>query len=218
MKVLKVIMVVLVMMLPLKNCFAVYGVEDIKANQKLAQLNNELSNLKEQMDDMNQLLKSSVDTGSSFEEMVKMQEEIKGIYGNYQEVANEWNEIYKSAAEFEDFGLTDYVEHGNAILVHTEDALLKSVQTQGLADQISNDNDKLGALSDAIKNNNSTLGQQQISNELMAVMVEQDSRLTKMMANSNNATVAYYQQMIEKDKESRAYNKKVLDVGRDWDF
>ena len=49
-------------------------------------------------------------------------------------------------------------------------------------------------------------------------MVEQDSRLTKMMANSNNATVAYYQQMIEKDKESRAYNKKVLDVGRDWDF
>ena len=209
MKVLKVIMVVLVMMLPLKNCFAVYGVEDIKANQKLAQLNNELSNLKEQMDDMNQLLKSSVDTGSSFEEMVKMQEEIKGIYGNYQEVANEWNEIYKSAAEFEDFGLTDYVEHGNV------EVLRKEV---GLADQISNDNDKLGALSDAIKNNNSTLAQQQISNELMAVMVEQDSRLTKMMANSNNATVAYYQQMIEKDKESRAYNKKVLDVGRDWDF
>ena len=191
------------------NCFAIYGVEDAAANNKLVQLQTELQNLHSQLNKMNQQLANAMEVGTSINDVVSLQDEIGNIYGQYRDVATEWNNIYKTREDMNNLDLEDILKHGNEVKDNTEKAMLISAQSQGLATQISSDKNRLQAIAEASKNSNSQLAQQQATNQMLALMIEQNARLTKMMADANNATNSYYQMLLEKDKAANEYKERV---------
>ena len=116
-----------------------------------------------------------------------------------------------------DFNLDDYLNYGKEVIDNTEKAMLISAQSQGLATQISSDKNRLKAIAEASKNSNSQLAQQQATNQMLALMIEQNARLTKMMADANNATNSYYQMQIEREKAAEAFRKKNMTFDEDYD-
>lgn len=204
-----VILITLMVLVFPTNCFAIYGVEDAAANSKLVQLQTELQNLHSQLNKMNQQLANAMEVGTSINDVVSLQDEIGNIYGQYRDVATEWNNIYKTREDMNNLDLEDILKHGNEVIDSTEKAMLISAQSQGLATQISSDKNRLQAIAEASKNSNSQLAQQQATNQMLALMIEQNARLTKMMADANNATNSYYQMLIEKDKAANEYKERV---------
>lgn len=204
-----VILITLMILVFPTNCFAIYGVEDAAANSKLVQLQTELQNLHSQLNKMNQQLANAMQVGTSINDVVSLQDEIGNIYGQYRDVATEWNNIYKTREDMNNLDLEDILKHGNEVIDNTEKAMLISAQSQGLATQISSDKNRLQAIAEASKNSNSQLAQQQATNQMLALMIEQNARLTKMMADANNATNSYYQMLIEKDKAANEYKERV---------
>lgn len=205
----KIFLVMLMILVFPINCFAIYGVEDAAANSKLVQLQTELQNLHSQLNKMNQQLANAMEVGTSINDVVSLQDEIGNIYGQYRDVATEWNNIYKTREDMSKFDLEDILNHGKEVIDNTEKAMLISAQSQGLATQISSDKNRLQAIAEASKNSNSQLAQQQATNQMLALMIEQNARLTKMMADANNATNSYYQMLLEKDKAANEYNERV---------
>ena len=205
----KIFLVMLMIVIFPINCFAIYGVEDAAANNKLVQLQTELQNLHSQLNKMNQQLANAMEVGTSINDVVSLQDEIGNIYGQYRDVATEWNNIYKTREDMSNLDLEDILKHGNEVIDNTEKAMLISAQSQGLATQISSDKNRLQAIAEASKNSNSQLAQQQATNQMLALMIEQNARLTKMMADANNATNSYYQMLIEKDKAANEYKERV---------
>lgn len=205
----KIFLVMLMILVFPINCFAIYGVEDAAANSKLVQLQTELQNLHSQLNKMNQQLANAMEVGTSINDVVSLQDEIGNIYGQYRDVATEWNNIYKTREDMSNLDLEDILKHGNEVIDNTEKAMLISAQSQGLATQISSDKNRLQAIAEASKNSNSQLAQQQATNQMLALMIEQNARLTKMMADANNATNSYYQMLLEKDKAANEYNERV---------
>lgn len=211
-----VILITLMVLVFPTNCFAIYGVEDAAANSKLVQLQTELQNLHSQLNKMNQQLANAMEVGTSINDVVSLQDEIGNIYGQYRDVATEWNKIYKTGEQMADFNLDDYLNYGKEVIDNTEKAMLISAQSQGLATQISSDKNRLQAIAEASKNSNSQLAQQQATNQMLALMIEQNARLTKMMADANNATNSYYQMQIEREKAAREWREKNLKFDEDF--
>lgn len=205
----KIFLVMLMILVFPINCFAIYGVEDAAANNKLVQLQTELQNLHSQLNKMNQQLANAMEVGTSINDVVSLQDEIGNIYGQYRDVATEWNNIYKTREDMSNLDLEDILKHGNEVIDNTEKAMLISAQSQGLATQISSDKNRLQAIAEASKNSNSQLAQQQATNQMLALMIEQNARLTKMMADANNATNSYYQMLLEKEKAANEYKERV---------
>lgn len=201
------LVIIMIVFFPI-NCFAIYGVEDVAANSKLVQLQTELQNLHSQLNQMNQKLANAMEVGTSINDVVSLQDEIGNIYGQYRDVATEWNNIYKTREDMSKFDLEDILNHGKEVIDNTEKAMLISAQSQGLATQISSDKNRLQAIAEASKNSNSQLAQQQATNQMLALMIEQNARLTKMMADANNATNSYYQMQLEREKAANAYKEK----------
>lgn len=213
----KIFLVMLMILVFPTNCFAIYGVEDAAANSKLVQLQTELQNLHSQLNKMNQQLANAMEVGTSINDVVSLQDEIGNIYGQYKDVATEWNKIYKTGEQMADFNIDDYINYGKEVIDNTEKAMLISAQSQGLATQISSDKNRLQAIAEASKNSNSQLAQQQATNQMLALMIEQNARLTKMMADANNATNSYYQRLLEREKSAEAFRKKNMTFDEDYD-
>ena len=131
---------------------------------------------------------------SNLQQLAQLQQQMQSLVMDYSEFQNSWNNMYP---EFQ----SDYANQANQIVSATDQAVYEAMLMQGMGVAgISNSSANLQGLLNASQTAQGALAAAQAGNQIAAIQAQQFMQLQQMIAQSNNAQLAYQKQKMEQDR------------------
>jgi len=124
--------------------------------------------------------------------MMSLFSRYKGIAMNFENMQSLWDSVYGNFGRYNGgIRATDYAHQSKIVRQQTSNAIYNAMETQGLVAQLGNDEANLKRLLAASENADGALSAIQVSNQLIAVQIQQLMRMQQIMATTYRAQTSY---------------------------
>lgn len=182
------------------QCVAAMTVTDPGAYARFADQLKQLQTMQSELAKLNQAMKSPYQ--SNINEIIEMQKNLNNIYGNYDSIGKNWNDIF--GQDYSNMNAQQMLDQGNRALKASQQTILNAAQAQGIVfEQGMSSNQKLQQLQQSNWAGNLTpLAAQQLTNQALV-------ELSVSMNTANRANAEYQNAMLSNIQKQEDDQKRV---------
>lgn len=178
---------------------AAMTVTDPGAYARFADQLKQLQQLQGELQKMNSMLGQVQQGSGNMQELIALQQQVDGIYGEYTEISGNMNRAMN--IDYGNMDVEQLLNQSQELGNQNKQAMIQSAEAQGIVvDKTANNLERMRQLEQSSWGNDSVVGQGQVTNAMLSSIGQQISMMSVAMSQQNTYLINRYMKEEEQAK------------------